>query len=247
MFPDDGRVGHTLGARRTDVVLVQDFEHARSRQAGDPRRREETERDRRQEDVLPAAPPRRREHVELDREKQNQHDAEPERRHRLTQQRDHRRDVVDQGIATHCRDDSCRDRETERERERRAGELERRRHPFHHEIEGGLAVADRLSEVAAQSAREEAAVLNEEGIIEAHLLAELRDVFDARVGRKKEKGRVARQEQDAEYHERNAEEDEKGLQQSPKEIDLHVRRRRATASMCGVWGNMSTGCTHSRT
>ena len=38
----------------------------------------------------------------------------------------------------------------------------------------------------------------------------------------------------------------KRLEQSPGKERPHAgRRRRATASMCGVCGNMSTGCTHS--
>ena len=38
----------------------------------------------------------------------------------------------------------------------------------------------------------------------------------------------------------------KGLREPPEEVDAHAaRRRRAMASMCGVCGNMSTGCTHS--
>ena len=40
------------------------------------------------------------------------------------------------------------------------------------QVEGGLAVADRLAEVAPQGAVEEAAVLHEERIVEAHRLAE---------------------------------------------------------------------------
>ena len=63
--------------------------------------------------------------------------------------------------------------------QRRAGELEGGRHALEDEVEGGLAVPDRLAEVAAQRAREEAAVLHEERVVEAHRLPELLDVLGA--------------------------------------------------------------------
>ena len=69
----------------------------------------------------------------------------------------------------------------------------------------------------------------------------------ARVGRQQHERGIAREKQDAEHDERDAEQHEQRLQESPEEVDLHARRRRATASMCGVCGNMSTGCTHSST
>jgi hypothetical protein len=52
--------------------------------------------------------------------------------------------------------------------------------------------------------------------------------------------------EDKEDDEGDAEQDEERLEQPAEEVDPHARRRRATASICGVWGNMSTGCTHSR-
>ena len=51
-----------------------------------------------------------------------------------------------------------------------------------HQVEGGLAVPDRLAEVAPQGARQEAPVLDDEGIVEAHGLAEAADVLRAASG-----------------------------------------------------------------
>src|SRR5207244_2856056 len=118
--------------------------------------------------------------------------------------------------------------------------------PLDDEVERGLAVAHRLAEVAAQRAREEPPVLDDERIVESHRLTEALHVFGRRVRRQQHERRVAREVEDEKNHERDAEEDEQGLQQPAGEVRLHeARRRRATASMCGVCGNMSTGCTHS--
>jgi hypothetical protein len=51
---------------------------------------------------------------------------------------------------------------------------------------------------------------------------------------------------DEEHDERNTEHDDERLGQPSGQDRLHPPRvSRAMASMCGVWGNMSTGCTHS--
>src|SRR2546430_1253092 len=129
----------------------------------------------------------------------------------------------------------------------RARQLERGRHPLDNEIERGLAVAHRLAEVAAQRAREEARVLDEERIVESHRLAEALHVLGRRIRRQQDEGRVAREVEDEEDDERDAEKDEQRLEQPTGEVRPHgARRRPATASMCAVCGNMSTGCTHSR-
>src|SRR5574342_466473 len=115
-------------------------------------------------------------------------------------------------------------------------------------MHGGLAVADRLAEIAAQGPLEEAEVLHEHGIVKAHGLAEAGHVLGRRVGRQEEGGRVTGEVQYQEHDDRDAEEHEHRLPEPAEEIGPHARARSnlATASMCGVCGNMSTGCTHSR-
>src|SRR4030095_4754179 len=119
------------------------------------------------------------------------------------------------------------------------------RNPLGHQVEGGFAVPDRLTEVTAQRAAEEPPVLHEEGIVEAHRLAEAPAVLRAGVGGQQHQGGISSEMQDEEDHEGYAEQHDQRLEQSPCEVGRHARLRRATASMCGVWGNMSTGCTHS--
>ena len=63
-------------------------------------------------------------------------------------------------------------------------------------------------------------------------------------GGQEESGGVAGEVQDEEDHHRDAEQDEERLPEPADEVGLH-RKRCATTSMCGVCGNMSTGCTHS--
>jgi hypothetical protein len=55
----DGALAHTLGARRADVVLLQDLQHGRAGDAGDQRDVDRAERDGRQDQVLePGQKPR---------------------------------------------------------------------------------------------------------------------------------------------------------------------------------------------
>src|SRR6266480_2254958 len=213
VLPDDRGVAHALGPRRPDVVLVQHLEHPRACEPRDARGREEPERDRRQQEVLEPPPTRRGQQVPLDREDEDQHDAEPEGRHRLAEESDDRRDVVERRVAPHRRDDAGGHRQHERDQERRA--------------------------------REEAAVLHEEWVVEAHRLPEALDVLRGRVRRQQHQRGVAGEMQNEEDDERHAEQHQQRLEQPPREVDPHARESRATASMWGVCGNMSTGWTHS--
>src|SRR3989441_2702508 len=129
VLPNDRRTAHAFGPRRADVVLAQHLEHARPRQPRDAGGREEPEGDRRQDEVLERAPPRGGQEVELHREHEDQHDPQPEGRHRLPQQGDDRRDVVDHGVAPHGRDDAGGDRQAERHQQGGTRELERYRPP----------------------------------------------------------------------------------------------------------------------
>ena len=107
-------------------------------------------------------------------------------------------------------------------------------------------MAHRLAEVAVERADEEAAVLHDERIVEAHRLPELLHVLFGRVGRQQHQRRIAGEIQDEKDDEGDPQQDQQRLGQPAGQEDLHdARRRRATASMCGVCGNMSTGSTHS--
>src|SRR5262249_52791135 len=78
----------------------------------------------------------------------------------------------------------------------------------------------RLAEVAPDRAREEAAVLDDPRIVEAHGLAEARDVLGRRVGGQEQRGGIAREMQNREHDHGYAEEDEHGLPDSPQDVRL---------------------------
>ena len=137
--------------------------------------------------------------------------------------------------------------EAERDQQARSGQLEGGGQALEHEPHRGLAVTQRLPEVAPHRALEEAHVLDRHRIVEAHRGAELRDVLRGGVGGQQERGGIAGQVQDQEHDHRDAEEHEQRLPEAPPQVRLHeiTCSSRATASMCGVCGNMSTGWTHS--
>ena len=80
----------------------------------------------------------------------------------------------------------------ERDQEPRAGQLEGGGQPLEHEVHGGLPVAQRLAEIPAHRALEEAQVLHGHRVVEAHRLAEARDVLGGRVGGQQEQRRDRR-------------------------------------------------------
>ena len=246
MLPHDGTDAHALGPRRSDVVLVQHLEHSRAGQPRDPRGGEESQRHRRQHEVLESPATRGRQHIELDREDQDEHDPEPEGGHRLPEQRHDRGDVVDGRVPAHGGHHAGGNGQEQRDEERRSRQLEGRRQALEDERKGGLAVAHGLAEIAAEGAAEESPVLDDERIVEAHGLPEVPDVFGRGVRGQEQEGGIPRQVQDEEHHEGDAEQHEHRLGEPAEQVDDHAaRRRRAMASMCGVCGNMSTGCTHS--
>src|SRR5262249_60035190 len=102
--------------------------------------------------------------------------------------------------ALHCGDDARGHGETEGEEEARARQLEGRWQSLEDQAHGGLAVAERLAEVAPDRAREEAAVLDDPRIVEAHGLAEARDVLGRRVGGQEQRGGIARAMPGREHH-----------------------------------------------
>ena len=106
-------------------------------------------------------------------------------------------------------------------------------------------MADGLTEVAGERPTEKAAVLDEERIVEPHRLPELLEILGGGVGREENGRGITGQMQDEEDDERHTEQDDQRLSEAADEVCGHARRRRATASMWGVCGNMSTGCTHS--
>src|SRR5712692_1883895 len=84
---DDGTLGEALGTRRADVVLPDDLEHARAREAREGGGRGGAERHRGQDEMpqhvghaasIGRAHPARGEPAELEREQQDEHDPRPE-------------------------------------------------------------------------------------------------------------------------------------------------------------------------
>src|SRR5262249_57601128 len=88
-------------------------------------------------------------------------------------------------------DDVGRDGQTQGHQQGGARQLERRGHTLDDQAEGGLAVADRLAEVAVERADQEAAVLHDERIVEAHRLPELLHGLFGRGGRPQHRSRTA--------------------------------------------------------
>src|SRR5262249_39191371 len=129
--------------------------------------------------------------------------------------------VIDQRVALDRGDDARRHSETEGEEESRARQLEGRGQSLENQSHGGLAVTERLAEVSVDRAREEAAVLDDPRILEAHRLAEARDGLGGSVWGQEQCGGIAREMQDREHDHGHAEEDEHGLPQAPQNVRLH--------------------------
>ena len=84
MTREDHAFGEALGSSRADVVLMQNLEHGRAGQPHDQASREQSERDARQDQVLPGARPERGQQLEVVREDEDRQQAREEGRDRDT-------------------------------------------------------------------------------------------------------------------------------------------------------------------
>ena len=109
------------------------------------------------------------------------------------EQRQHRGDAVEQAAGAVGGERADHDRERQGQAHGDAGELERRRHGFQHQLERRPALADRFAEIAGGEVAEEAAELHDQGIAEAVLVAELLPGLDRGVDRQIEIGGIAGQ------------------------------------------------------
>jgi len=123
--------------------------------------------------------------------------------------------------ATHRREDAERDRDRERQEQRGAGQEERGGKPLEHEAHRVLPVTQRIAEIAADRACEEARVLHRHRIIEAEALAELIHVLGLDVHRHEEENRIAGEADHGEDRREREEHDESGLGEAGHDVGPH--------------------------
>ena len=168
------RAGQALGPRSPDVVLCQDLEHARARQAYHQPHEEDRERDAREDQVREAPAAGHRQQAKLDREERDQDQADPEVRRGLGEER-HVEETA--GPMPEWRrnggEHSDGNAEAGRQEEGAERELERRRQALEDVRQDRAHGPDRLAEVAPDGARHEAPVLLAEGPVEAEALPHL--------------------------------------------------------------------------
>jgi len=123
--------------------------------------------------------------------------------------------------AAHRREDAERDRDRERQEQRGAGQEERGGKPLEHEAHRVLPVTQRIAEIAADRACEEARVLHRHWIIEAEALAELIHVLGLDVHRHEEENRIAGEADHGEDRREREEHDESGLGEAGHDVGPH--------------------------
>ena len=174
-------LGNPLGARRGDVVGFEHREQTRAQAAYQQRDGADGDRQRRQEhahDVSAEAVPVAADGEDLPAaggQQEDQHDAEPERRHPEPDDRNRAHDLVDHAVlASRC--DGCQ-WHGDHDREQRAVDEQPERHggALDDHRADGVAVQERVTEVAVRESLHEQPVLLGQRAVESPLGVQLRD------------------------------------------------------------------------
>ena len=160
---------------------------------------------------------------EVDGEEQDHHQADPERGEREPEQREDLPDAVPPAVDAHGGEDAGGNPDQERQGHGGRGEHERVGQAREVELEDGRPVVEGLAEVAAHERRDEVPVLDEQGAVEAELLADLLEVGLARAGLDEEDRRIARHADEEEDGEREQHERDHGVTEPPDDVFAHVR------------------------
>src|SRR3990172_4486707 len=88
-------------------------------------------------------------------------------------------------------------------------------------VAGVRPVAEGLAEIPLDGALQEAQVLDHHGVVEAHDLAEARDLLGRGVGRQQEQRRGPREVEDEEDHGGDAQQHQERLEEAPDEEGVH--------------------------
>src|SRR3989475_620017 len=205
---DDEPLAQSLRARRPQVLLPEDLEHARARDARFHRGRMQAQRDDRQDVALPGARARHRQPVEREGEHDDADDREEERRHREPDDRDAHGDVIAGASAVDRRKDAETYADDGRERDRAERQSERVGKTLS-DLEEHLAVrASRFAQAAVREALEEAEVLHRKRLVEPELVADALDLVGRRgVSREHRRGIAGDELDHEEDRDRYAEQD----------------------------------------
>src|SRR5580765_2271279 len=226
---DDGALGQALGARRADIVLADDLEHARAREprerGGGRRAERDGGQDQVPEDIRHAAAAigrahaARREPAELQRKHDDEHDARPEHRQAHPGDRHAHAQAVEPGILLDRGDDARGQTEHDGDGERAGGEHERRLEAEQDLREHGPAERDGAAEIPLNHVPHPPKVLDDEWLIESEIAVEALDILLGGLGAEHDRGRIARgQVQDGEDQHRDPEEDGDREQQAAEGV-----------------------------
>ena len=181
------------------------------REARHARGIERGEDDARHDEVRGPAHAPRGQPVEPDGKEVDQHEAEPEAGDGLSEHGPAHPEIVDEGAPMRGREDADGNGDGEGEEERGQSQLEGSGEPLQDETHGVAPVAQRLAEIAAGRAREKAAVLHGQRIVEAEALAKLVDVLGLDIHGQEEKDGIAGQPYQEEDGGEGEEDHERGL------------------------------------
>ena len=187
----------------------------------------QTQREHRQDERAPGREPTGREDVPGHGEQQDQHDPEPEHGHRLAEEGQRHRAAVNRRTATERGERAQREGHHQREDHGGDRQLDRRRQALEDQAQRRLVVGQRRAEVAVAEPGQKVQVLGREGLIEPHRVAQLDELRARRVRRQHERRRIAREMEQQEDHQRDAEQHEDGLNETADDVARHPRPPRS--------------------
>ena len=126
--------------------------------------------------------------------------------------------MIDPGTRPEGGDDAERYRDQDAEGEAGDGQLERGRGPLEEDPEGAVADDEGVAEVAADGARQEPAVLEQERIVEAERATQVGDRLPGGLRRQQHRRRIAGQVQEGEHHEGDGDAREDGVDETVGDV-----------------------------
>jgi hypothetical protein len=228
-------------ARELDVVGAQHLEHLGPHQPHDQRELEQRQRDRRQDQVLPALcgqqpgrPPAerdrvaaavRRQHAELNREHEDQQDPDQEGRQRDADQRRGEQELRQPRVPLQRRIHAHRNAGDDRDDRGGEGQFERGGQPLLDQRRHRAPLPQADAEVALHRVDDEVAELHEKGLIEPQVGAQPRAVLGCGILAEHLRHRIADVLEQQEGDERDRQHHEDRLQQSADDEGQHVYMR----------------------
>ena len=231
MHEQDASLPDALGARGADVILLQDFQHGGTGDAGNQRDIHATERDGGQDQVLKPGPEAlgdwrialHWQPIELERKHIGEQVTHDENRHREAEHRKRHDGAIDQGIRSPCRYYADRYGDADGKRQGHRHQRQRRLRALRDQRGDREVGEDRRAEIAVKDLPEPFTEPDQKRPVEPEAHADARDVVRGSLVARDHRRRVAgRDVEQAEHEQRHHHHHRDGGHDAPDDVAQHI-------------------------